>query len=127
LKEKAMQETGTRVKMEEVQCSPGNPVTVLRFSGDITSASEPAILGTYDGLAPETSKRILLDFSKVEYLNSSGIALIIQLMYAASKKGQAIQTFGLTPHFQKVFTMVGITKYTKLHPDEASACAAFSE
>lgn len=122
-----MQETGTRVKMEEVQCSPGNPVTVLRFSGDITSASEPAILGTYDGLAPETSKRILLDFSKVEYLNSSGIALIIQLMYAASKKGQAIQTFGLTPHFQKVFTMVGITKYTKLHPDEASACAAFSE
>ena len=122
-----MQETGTRVKMEEVNCSAGGPVTALRFSGDITSASEPAILGTYEGLAPETSRRILLDFSKVEYLNSSGIALIIQLMYAASKKGQAIQTFGLTPHFQKVFTMVGITKYTKLHPDEAAACAAFAD
>lgn len=122
-----MQETGTRVKMEEVKCGAGAPITALRFSGDITSASEPAIFGTYEGLAPETSRCILLDFSKVEYLNSSGIALIIQLMYAASKKGQAIQTFGLTPHFQKVFTMVGITKYTKLHPDEAAACAAFSE
>ena len=121
-----MQELGTQVKMEEVQCSSG-PVTVLRFGGDITSASEPAILGTYEGLSAETSQRILLDFSKVDYLNSSGIALIIQLMYAASKKGQAIQTFGLTPHFQKVFTMVGITKYTKLHPDEATACAAFGE
>jgi anti-anti-sigma factor len=121
-----MPETGTQVKMEEVKCA-GDPVTVLRFSGDITSASEAAILGTYNGLAPELTKRILLDFSKVEYINSSGIALIIQLLYAASTKGQAIQTFGLTPHFQKVFTMVGITKYTSLHSDEATACAAFSE
>jgi hypothetical protein len=48
------------------------------------------------------------------------------MMIAASKTGQTIQTFGLKPHFQKVFTMVGITKYTTLHPDETSACAAFS-
>jgi anti-anti-sigma factor len=121
-----MPDIGTQVKMEEVKCA-GDPVTVLRFAGDITSSSESAILGTYEGLAPETSHRILLDFSKVEYLNSSGIALIIQLMYAASKKGQSIQTFGLTPHFQKVFTMVGITKYTSMHEDEASACAAFTK
>lgn len=122
-----MEEQGTRVKMEEIQCTAGEPVSVMRFAGDITSASEAAILGTYQGLSPETSKRILLDFSKVEYLNSSGIALVIQLMYAASKNGQQIQTFGLTPHFQKVFTMVGITKYTQLHPNEAAACAAFAD
>ncbi|MGA7157320.1 MAG: STAS domain-containing protein, partial [Acidobacteriaceae bacterium] len=83
-----------------------------------------ALMGTYDGL-PEHVKRILLDFSKVEYLNSSGIALVIQMMIAASKRGQTIRTFGLSPHFQKVFTMVGITKYTTLHPDQAAAAAAF--
>ena len=120
-----MQEQGTRVKVEEVSCTGGDPITVLRFSGDITSTSQAAVLGTYQGLGA-TTKKILLDFSKVEYLNSSGIALVIQMMIAASKQDQVIQTFGLTPHFQKVFTMVGITKYTKLHPDEKSACAAFS-
>jgi anti-sigma B factor antagonist len=120
-----MQEKITDVKMEEVECGVGAPITVLRFAGDITSASKAAVLGTYQGI-PESTKRILLDFSKVEYLNSSGIALVIQMMIAASKNGQMIQTFGLTPHFQKVFTMVGITKYTKLHPDEKTACAAFS-
>ena len=118
-----MEDTGTRVKLEEVSCN-GGQITVLRFSGDITSASEAAILGTYQGLPPETARRILLDFSKVEYINSSGIALIIQLMYAAGKNSQAIQTFGLSPHFQKVFTMVGITKYATLYPDEAAAVAA---
>ncbi|WP_158944634.1 STAS domain-containing protein [Granulicella sp. S190] len=120
-----MAEFSTKVKMEQVKCAAGDPITVLRFAGDITSSSEAAVLGTYNGLPHETAKRILLDFSKVEYINSSGIALVIQLLYAASQKGQSVQTFGLTPHFQKVFTMVGITKYTKLYPDEASACAGF--
>jgi anti-anti-sigma factor len=120
-----MQELVTRVTVEELPSTSGDPITVLRFSGDITSASQPAVMGTYEGL-PDTTKRILLDFSKVEYLNSSGIALVIQMMIAASKHGQAIRTFGLSPHFQKVFTMVGITKYTGLHADEASACAAFN-
>ena len=118
-----MQKQITHVKVEEVPCE-GAPINVMRFTGDITSTSQAAITGTYEAL-PATVKRILLDFSKVEYLNSSGIALIIQMMLAASKKGQQIVTFGLSPHFQKVFTMVGITKYTSLHPDEATACQAF--
>jgi anti-anti-sigma factor len=120
-----MPELITHVTVEEVPAASGDPITVLRFSGDITSASQPAILGTYEGL-PDTVKRILLDFSKVDYLNSSGIALVIQMMIAASKRQQTIHSFGLSPHFMKVFTMVGITKYTTLHADEASACAAFS-
>jgi len=117
-----MQEQVTKVKIEEIACATGDPVTVIRFTGDITSTSQAAVTGTYEGL-PESAKRILLDFSKVEYLNSSGIALIIQMMIAASKKDQKIVTFGLTPHFQKVFTMVGITKYAGLFPDQAAALA----
>ena len=119
-----MQEQVTKVKTEQIACAPGNPITVIRFTGDITSTSQAAVTGTYESLPP-TVKRILLDFSKVEYLNSSGIALVIQMMIAASKKDQKIVTFGLTPHFIKVFTMVGITRYTSLHPDETTACAAF--
>jgi anti-sigma B factor antagonist len=120
-----MQDQGTKVKMEEIPCGGGAPIIVLRFAGDITSTSKAAVLGIYQEL-PESARRILLDFSKVEYLNSSGIALVIQMLIAANKRGQTIQTFGLTPHFQKVFTMVGIAKYTTLHPDEKTACAAFA-
>jgi anti-anti-sigma factor len=120
-----MQELVTRVTVEELATPAGDPITVLRFSGDITSASQPAILGTYEGL-PGDVQRILLDFSKVEYLNSSGIALVIQMLIAASKRHQTIRSFGLSPHFQKVFTMVGITKYTSLHTDQTSAINAFA-
>ena len=81
-----MPDKGTQVKMEEIDCGASQPITVLRFIGDITSLSQAAVLGTYQGL-PDTTKKILIDFSKVEYLNSSGIALVIQMMIAASKKG----------------------------------------
>jgi anti-anti-sigma factor len=119
-----MQDKSSNVKVTEIIGPDGQPIIVLRFSGDVTSSSKAAVLGTYQGLPPEI-KRILLDFSKVEYLNSSGIALVIQMLMEADRVGQSIQTFGLSPHFKKVFTMVGITKYTGLHPDEFAACAAF--
>lgn len=96
---------------------------VLRFEGDITSHSEEAVLGKYKALEAGV-KKILLDFSKVPYLNSSGIALVIQLLMAASKVPQKVVCFGLSAHFVKVFTMLGLAKYTTLHADEASARAA---
>lgn len=110
--------TLTKTKVEQA----GN-LAVMRFEGDITSTSEEAVLGKYQALPAGTTK-ILLDFSKVPYLNSSGIALVIQLMMAASKVPQKVLCFGLTPHFVKVFTMLGLAKYTTLHADEAAARAA---
>ena len=98
-------------------------LVLMRFEGDITSASEEAVLGKYKTLTSDT-KRILLDFSKVPYINSSGIALVIQTLMAASKVPQKVACFGLSPHFMKVFTMVGLGKYTTLHADEAGARAA---
>jgi anti-sigma B factor antagonist len=121
-----MQDKTASVRVNETVGPFGEPITVLRFSGDITSTSKATLLGTYQDLGPEV-KRILLDLSKVEYINSSGIALIIQLLMRARDIGQSIQTFGLSDHFKKVFTMVGMTKYTTIYPDESSACSAFRE
>lgn len=121
-----MQDRTTSVKVSETVGPSGKSITALRFSGDITSASKETVVGTYQALRPEV-KRILLDLSKVEYINSSGIALIIQVLMEARRTGQSVQTFGLSDHFRKVFTMVGMAKYTELHADELSACAAFQE
>jgi anti-anti-sigma factor len=67
---------------------------------------------------------VLLDFTKVDYINSSGIALVIQLLIEASNSGQKVYAFGLSPHFTKVFTMVGITKYAQLYANQDAAIAA---
>jgi anti-sigma B factor antagonist len=114
----------TKSRVDELTSPAGHPVTVLRFQGDIASTSKDAVLGAYQALPKATAKLILLDFTGVEYINSSGIALIIQVLIEAAGSGQKVYVFGLSPHFIKVFTMVGITKYAGLFPDQAAALAA---
>jgi len=114
----------TKAHVENLTSPAVHAVSVLRFEGDIASTSKEAVLGTYQALPKETAKLVLLDFTKVDYINSSGIALIIQMLIEASNCGQKVYAFGLSAHFTKVFTMVGITRYAGLFPTQAEALAA---
>lgn len=114
----------TKSRVDQITSPAGLPVTILRFEGDIASTSKEAVLGAYQALPKATAKLILLDFTKVEYINSSGIALVIQLLIEAANSGQKVVAFGLSAHFTKVFTMVGITKYAQLFATQAEALAA---
>ncbi len=113
----------TTVNERRETAASGMPVALLCFEGDISSASKDVMLGAYDGIDKSVA-RVLLDFSGVGYINSSGIAIIIQILLEVSRtESRTIGIFGLSPHFQKVFTMVGIHKYATLHNDEVSALA----
>ena len=69
----------TKSRVDQITSPAGQPITVLRYEGDIASTSKAAVLGTYQALPKSEVKLILLDFTKVDYINSSGIAVIIQL------------------------------------------------
>lgn len=114
----------TRVSQRTAATSSGEPATILVFAGDISSASKDPLLNAYYSL--NETRKILLDFTAVDYINSSGIAIIIQMLLESRKTAESrtIGIFGLSTHFQKVFTMVGINKYAMLHKSEADALAA---
>jgi len=115
-------QTETKTTIDRTSGTNGRAISVLRFTGDISSTSKESVLGAWQNIAG--SNPVLLDFSKVEYINSSGIALVIQMLMEADKTGRKVAAFGLTPHFQKVFTMVGIAKYASLCKDEPTAAAS---
>jgi anti-anti-sigma factor len=113
-----------KVSQRSANGASQTPVSILAFSGDISSSSKESILGAYNNLDSTVSK-VLLDFTAVDYINSSGIAIIIQLLLEASKSGaRTIGIFGLSLHFQKVFSMVGINKYAAIYPNETTALAS---
>lgn len=113
-------QTATKVTRRNATAHSGDDVAILALSGDIASASKETILQAYHEAGPV--KKVLLDFSGVDYINSSGIAIIIQMLLEERTAGhRTIGMFGLTPHFKKVFTMVGVAKYATISPDQASA------
>jgi anti-sigma B factor antagonist len=115
-------QTETKTTTDRTSGPTGASITVLRFTGDISSTSKDSVLGAWQNVGGNGP--VLLDFTKVEYINSSGIALVIQMLMEADKTGRKVAAFGLTPHFQKVFTMVGISRYAGLHKDEQTAAAS---
>jgi anti-anti-sigma factor len=113
----------TTVNERTVANGSGESISLICLRGDISSASKDVLLNAYHRLG-STVSRVLLDFTAVDYINSSGIAIIIQMLLEAGKAGtRTIGIFGLSPHFQKVFTMVGINKYAALYADENAALA----
>ncbi len=89
---------------------PEGLVVVLK--GDITASSSEA-WGQLTGQDP-WPQAMLLDFSKVEYINSSGIALLIGLVREARKHGGAVRARGLSEHYRKIFRMVGLSEYVQI-------------
>jgi len=113
-------QAATKVARRNATAASGDDVAILAFSGDIASTSKEAMLQAYHAVGPV--KKVLLDFSGVDYINSSGIAIIIQMLLEERAAGhRTIGIFGLTPHFKKVFTMVGVAKYATISLDQAAA------
>jgi anti-anti-sigma factor len=93
----------------------GSLVTMI-VKGDITSYSEPYLNQAYEDVNKQhCPERILFVFEKDAYINSGGIAVLIQILADTRKKNQIIGITGLTAHFKKIFHMVGITKLATIY------------
>jgi len=93
---------------------------VLELSGDLTKAAESELLSGFDsgsGLT-EDVRFLALDLRKVAYINSGGMAVLIRLARIGKKAGLHTFAWGVTPHYEKLFRMVGLTEYMMLYPDE---------
>jgi anti-sigma B factor antagonist len=97
------------------------PVSIIDLIGDVTEHDQETVKSAYAEVLKEKPERILLNFSEVEYINTSGIAVLIAMVMEAEKTGHKIGFFGMSPHYRKVFTLVRLPLYADLYQDEAEA------
>jgi stage II sporulation protein AA (anti-sigma F factor antagonist) len=90
-------------------------VTLFDIQGDMTIVSEPFLKEAYQNAKDLGTSKILLKFDQNAYINSGGIAVLIQLLAETKKNNQQVAITGLSAHFKKIFNMVGITKFAKIY------------
>jgi len=105
----------------EIKLESHGSVTIMDIKGDITAFSEPFLNESYQKANDQGASKILLKIDKDSYINSGGIAVLIQILAQTKKNNQVIGITGISEHFKKIFHMVGITKFAKIHTslDEA--------
>jgi anti-anti-sigma factor len=101
-------------------------VTLFDIKGDVTALSEPFLNDAYKKALDRGVSKILLRFKKDAYINSGGIALLIQILAETQKNNQQAGITGLSDHFKKIFNMVGITKFAKIYDTVEAALEAMS-
>ena len=99
----------------EIKLEKHGEVTILNIQGDITASSEPFLNGAYKDANDEGARKILLKFDKDTYINSGGIAVIILILAHTKRNNQQVGITGLSDHFKKIFNMVGVAKFAKIH------------
>ena len=105
----------------KVSISQVNDVVFLDIQGDVTAVTGVVVKNAYQTNSIVDSPMILLRFGKDCYINSGGLAFLIDIASEGRKKGQKIAATGLSDHFQKIFHMVGLTRCISVHADEESA------
>ena len=99
----------------EISFEYHGPITLLDIKGDITSFSEPFLTKAYENTVDQGASHILLKLDPDAYINSGGIAVLIQILSQTQDNNQKIAITGVSRHYKKVLTMVGLTKFASLH------------
>jgi anti-sigma B factor antagonist len=96
-------------------------VPVIGLSGEINGQAQAALDRAYAEAQLAGAPSIVLDFARVDFINSTGIALIVRLVAAAQKSGTTLVASGLSEHYQNIFEITRLTQYIQIYPDVSAA------
>ena len=104
--------------------SADDGVAVIELTGDVTAACENELMDAYREAGGSGTRGIVLDFSALDYMNSSGIGLLVTLLVRARRAKQQLSAFGLSDHYRQIFELTRLDEVITVHADEGEAVAA---
>ncbi len=112
---------------------------MLGHRGFIIAGHRSALSGNLDAEGTEVfgnrmshildggERYVLLDFSEVNYINSSGLHILILVAQRVAGSGGTLVVAGVREHLQKVLKISGLASILTLRPTKAEALAFFPQ
>jgi anti-sigma B factor antagonist len=102
----------------------GEQTAIIDIAGEVTAASEGPLMEAYNAASGDRTRAIVLNFSELEYMNSSGIGLLVTLLVRANRQRQKVLAYGLNDHYRQIFELTRLDEAITIHDSEADALAA---
>ncbi len=97
---------------------------IIDVEGDLTGAAESALMDIYAEVSADNPRAIILNFSKLEYMNSSGIGLLIMLLIRIQRHDQYLLVYGLKEHYRQIFNLTRLDEAVSICQSEEHALSA---
>jgi anti-sigma B factor antagonist len=95
--------------------------SVVDLSGDINRTAEATLNSAYEEAIADNETEILLNFTDVGYINSTGIAVIVGLLARSRKEGRTVSACGLSEHYKAIFEITRLSDFMTIFTDEEAA------
>jgi anti-sigma B factor antagonist len=102
---------------------PSPHTGILALEGEIDLHRSPQVKETLEPLIEKKLPCVLIDLSAVSYIDSSGLAVLIETMQRISSYGGKFGLFGLREAVRGIFEIARLDQVFKIFPDETTACA----
>ena len=97
---------------------------VLPLTGEIDLHVSPAVAESLRALIAKKTKQIIVDFTKVTYVDSSGLAVLIEGMQNVQEYGGKFALAGVQESVKHIFDIARLDQVFQIFADVDSALAA---
>ncbi len=98
--------------------------SIIDIQGEVSAFAENVLMQAYTEASTPTTRTIILNFSGLEYMNSSGIGLLVTLLIRVNRQKQRLLSYGLSEHYQHIFEITRLSDAIKIYDREDQALAA---
>jgi anti-anti-sigma factor len=121
--DRAVGEAGSRkVEMNVKDAADG--IVDIALVGRLDTPGVAGVELNFTAALVPRAARAIIDMSKVEFIGSMGIRMLISVARSLSKKQGKLVLYGPQPLVNEVFKMVSLAEIIPVQPDAASALAA---
>jgi anti-anti-sigma factor len=92
-------------------------VPVIDIAGDVNASAEQSLQEAYDAAVGNGAQTVLLDFRRAEYINSTGIAVIVGLLAQARAAEIEVRATGLSDHYREIFEITRLADFMTILPE----------
>ena len=102
----------------------GEKASIIDVEGDLTAFAETVLMDAYNQASDGQTRAIILNFEDLEYMNSSGIGLLVTLLIRINREKQQLLTYGLSDHYRSIFQITRLDDAIAIHDSEEEAVTA---
>lgn len=112
--------------MQIEKTASGN-ATTLKLSGEIDLHASPALRAELQASARTQTPVLLLNFESVDYIDSSGLATLIEYVRECASFGGKVALFGLQKKVRTIFDLVRLNELFVIGGTAEEAVAALAK
>ena len=91
---------------------------VIGLTGDVDGSAAAVLNAAYQrAIADGTAQTVVLDFARVDYINSTGIALIVSVLAQARAQRRTVVASGLSEHYREIFDITRLSDFIEVFGD----------